>query len=213
MEGRTVKTWAECQDEFLKNADAYRQGSGAWVSGSHNGRPFNFVRELDGLDVYCVFRASMRTDDSYTMWEVIGTKQAPRRDVSRQPTWCNQCVGVFSYGMAGQDLDAFEGKEYNANAMIQKLRAGQYDRGRVSWEQVPHESALAYAAAGGLVVVGADVPGGIGHVAVLQPDGLTTQAGAKTGKDIPIEVGFGKALAARVQFFACQVIDGDEDDD
>ena len=208
-----MKTWTECQEEFLRNADAYRQGSGVWSSGSINGKVFNFVRELDGLDVFCVFRASMHRDDSYTMWEVVGTKVAPRRDSNRQPTWCKQAVGVFSYGMAGQDLVAFEGREYNANVIIQRLRAGQYDKGRVSWEQVPHESALAYAGAGGLVVVCADVPGGIGHVAVLQPDGLTTQAGVKTGKDIPIEVGFGKALAARVQFYACQVIDGDADDD
>lgn len=208
-----MKTWAECQAEFVANADAYAQGNGRWEAGPGS----NYVRELDGRDILCVFESNLGRSGGlaeYSRFRKVGERPAARRDVSRAPTWCNQAVGLWTFGMAGQDLDAFDGKEHNANRVIGNLRAGLYDRGPVSWERVPHESALAYAEAGGLVIVCADVPNGIGHVAVLQPDGRTSQAGAWTGCNIPIEVGFGKALAARVEFWACQVADlGSEEDD
>jgi len=200
-----VKTWLECQTEFLANHLAYCQGEGRYERGTHNGRAYNFIRELDGREILCVHHIKMDPAASSTYWTVVGDRPGPRRDVSRQNTWCNQAVGVFSLGMVGQDLDAFQGREYNANQLIGNLRTGLYNVGPVVWERVPHESAVAWAEQGGLCIVAADVPGGIGHVAILQPDGLTTQAGAKTGADIPIEVGFGKALAGRVEFWIGEI--------
>lgn len=207
-----MKTWSECQAEFAANLDAYRQGVGRWEAGPG----YNYVRELDGIDVLCVFESNLGRSGGlaeYSRFRVVGQRQAARRDVSRSPTWCNQAVGLWTFGMLGQDLDAFDGREHNANGIIQRLRAGEYDRGAVTWERVPHESAIAYAADGGCVVVAALVPNGIGHVAVLQPDGRTSQAGAKTGIDIPIDVGFGRALAGQVEFWAGTINAPDGDDD
>lgn len=209
-----MKSWGECQAEFIDNLDAYRQGVGRWDAG----QGYNYIRELDGQDILCMFESNLGRSGGlaeYSRFRLVGRRLAARRDVSRSPTWCNQAVGLWTFGMLGQDLDAFGGAEHNANSIIQRLRAGEYDRGPVAWDNVPRESAMAFAAEGGLVVVCALVPRGIGHVAILQPDGLTSQAGTRTGINIPIEVGFGKALAERVEFWAgsINVPDGDGDDD
>lgn len=124
-------------------------------------------------------------------------RYAPRGD-----TYCNIFVWDVSRAagceiphwydlQTGQYREVGHGIEMHANRMVDWLKG--------NWAEMVRDAAFDAAAAGYLVVCGWRNPGGIGHVAVLLPEGTIAQAGASNFVGKPINHGFGKYP---VRFFA-----------
>lgn len=111
-------------------------------------------------------------------------------------TWCNIYVWDVTRAMGveiphwydpatGASRPMGLGSEMRANDMVAWLKAGH------GWTAVDAATARARAAAGIPTTVVWPNPGGIGHVAMLMPDGTIAQAGASNLWRKPISHGFG----------------------
>lgn len=203
--------------ELERNIDAYRQGGGKWGTWAlPSGETANYVRYLQDADVYCKHHilADKNKIENHTYWEVLEKRplQIPRPKGG--PTWCNQWLGVYSRHYYDIDIDITYGKESDANNLIEKLKGGDYNTSNGKWiECFGFEDALSKSTSPELYLVAALFynPGGIGHVAVLRPDGQISQAGVATGTCMSLMEGFGR-YADQVEYWALELLDGSEDE-
>lgn len=200
--------------ELERNIDAYRQGHGQWGTWAlPSGATANYVRFLADTNVYCKHHiwADKTKIENHTYWEVLEKHPAAIRRPSGGPTWCNQWLGVYSRHFYGVDVDITFGKESDANSLIEKLKNGDYNTEIGKWAECGgYEHALAMANDSQLVAILFHNPGGIGHVAVLRPDGQISQAGVVTGTCMSLAQGFGR-YADKVEFWALELTEDDDE--
>ena len=126
--------------------------------------------------------------------EALDVEKAARYARKGNTTYCNifvwdvsKAAGVevphWYEAKSGLPTEVGHGLEMHANRMVEWL--GKH------WKAVTKEEAHAAAEAGSLVIVGWRNPEGIGHVAVMQPEGTIAQAGASNFVGRPVAAGFG----------------------
>lgn len=107
-------------------------------------------------------------------------------------TYCNHLVSIFTHYYCGYSLTYFRNKWVNANDIQTALATGAYDNDVSHWKEVDPATGGKYAKVGGLCVACWNVPGKIGHVAIVTGRDIDGKPGKMEIYQAGLEFGFMK---------------------